>query len=163
MSDDWYAENIRSPFAGGATILATSPTVDAHQASRRTAAPAPRADSTAAHCYALGATVYTSSWHSGTSISGTVTQRAHTSYVDAEFVSGSTYAGSIYVTDTTTKRISGAYFPAAGAGNLLCFAGSTNGVICDNAVITYQGEYCGATGCNSDLIALRGGTSSQNG
>lgn len=162
VSDGYFAENMRTPFRGGGTLY----DLDGRRCT--SGIPAYNASGTpgyftAAHCYDLGENVYSSSWHSGASITGSVTHRYSTQHVDAEFVSGGSYIGHVFVADSSSLRVAGTYFPAAGVENRLCFSGSTTGKKCDNNLITYQGEFCGTTGCNSDHIALRGGTSSQGG
>lgn len=166
VSSALFAENMRSPFRGGGTIYNNS-------GGRCTSGiPAFNANGgagyfTAAHCFSLSSVVYSSTWLSGTSITGTVSHRYGINSVDAEFVSGSTYNGSVFVTDTTSLRISGTYFPSAGQGNALCFSGSTMGKRCDNDLITYAGHVCydidSTNYCWNDMIALRGGTSVQPG
>lgn len=164
VSDVYYREDMRAPFRGGGTIYNTS--------LGRCTSVIPAYNSagtsgyfTAAHCFALSAWTFSSSSLAGASNTGKVTHRYGTAAVDAEFVSQRTYTGRVYTSAdlSVSKPIVGTYYPPAGVGNRLCFSGSTTAVQCGNALITYYGSYCGATGCNDDLLALRGGVATQGG
>ena len=164
VADAYYRENMPSPFRGGGTIYDTG--------LRRCTSGIPAYNAsgipgyfTAAHCFSLSSWVFASSSLAGGSNTGTVTHRYGTGAVDAEFVSGKTYTGRIYsgFDLSVSKPIVGTYFPAAGAGNRLCFSSSTTGNQCGNSLVTYAGHYCGSTGCNDDLLALRGGVATEPG
>lgn len=164
VKDTTYRDNMPVPFRGGGAIY------NLDRARCTSGIPAynsagTRGYFTAAHCFGLSSYVWASSSLAGGSNTGKVSHRYGTDTVDAEFVSGKTYTGRIYtgLNLSVSKPIVGSYFPAAGAGNRLCFSGSTTGVQCGNSVVTYSGNYCGATGCNSDLLALRGGVAAEGG
>lgn len=164
VGDAYYRENMPAPFRGGGTIY------DVGLRRCTSGIPAYNASGTpgyftAAHCFSLSSWVFASSSLAGGSNTGKVSHRYGTAAVDAEFVSGKTYTGRIYTGTSLSisKPIVGTYFPAAGVGNRLCFSGSTTGVQCGNSLITYSGSFCGDTGCNSDLLALRGGVATEPG
>lgn len=161
--DDYYNEDARAPFIGGATIRGYK-----NGALFRCTSGIPARNSngtpgyfTAGHCFELTSHVWTSSSLSGASNSGRVTH-FYNSKIDAQFVSGKSYTGHIY-SGSIKKRVIGTWHPLASQGNRVCFQGSTTGNVCSNQIIAYDQTTCSPSGCFSGLIALRGGTSSQNG
>jgi hypothetical protein len=162
--DSLYREDMRAPFRAGGTIYDTGGGRCTSGIAAFNANGSP-GYFTAAHCFALSQWVFSSDSLAGASNTGTVSHRYGTGAVDAEFVSAKSYTGHVFTgwDLQTSKPVIGTHFPAAGVGNRLCFSGSTTGVQCGNALVTYAGNFCGETGCNSDHLALRGGTSSQPG
>lgn len=165
VKDTIYRDNMPAPFRGGGAIY------DINRSRCTSGIPAynsagTRGYFTAAHCFPLSSDVWAASTLAGGSNTGKVNHRFGTAAVDAEFVSGKTYTGRIYtgLTLSVSKPTVGSYFPAAGAGNRLCFSGSTTGVQCGNSLVTYSGNFCvPPEPCNSDLLALRGGVASEGG
>jgi hypothetical protein len=118
---------------------------------------------TAAHCFAVGATVRTPT---GTLV-GTVRQRGTLNSWwffdnrDVELIGGSSYAARVYtggVVSSSSKAVVGAGDPVAGVTGY-CSSGQTSGEQCNQTVQSTGAMACTATGCKWPVIQYVGGPS----
>jgi len=149
-----------APFWGGASIqsggtCSTGFTVRNSSGTRFT--------TTAAHCFAVGATVRTPT---GTVV-GTVRQRGTLNSWwffdnrDVELIGGSSYAARVYtggVVSSSSKAVVGAGDPVAGVTGY-CSSGQTSGEQCNQTVQSTGAMACTATGCKWPVIEYTGGPS----
>jgi hypothetical protein len=118
---------------------------------------------TAAHCFAVGATVRTPTGR----LFGTVTQRGTLNSWwffdnrDVELIGGQSYAARVYtggVTSTSSKAVVGANDPVAGVTGY-CTSGQTSGEQCNQTVQSTGAIVCTQTGCKWPVIEYTGGPS----
>jgi hypothetical protein len=116
---------------------------------------------TAAHCFAVGATVRTPT---GT-FAGNVTQRGTLNSIffwnnrDVELIGGSSYAGRVYtggVVSTTSRGIVGAGDAVEGFTGY-CSSGQTSGEQCNQKVTSTNAIVCTQTGCKWPILKYTGG------
>jgi hypothetical protein len=116
---------------------------------------------TAAHCFAVGATVRTPT---GTFV-GNVTQRGTLNSIffwnnrDVELIGGSSYAGRVYtggVVSTTSRGIVGAGDAVEGFTGY-CSSGQTSGEQCNQKVTSTNAIVCTQTGCKWPILKYTGG------
>jgi hypothetical protein len=118
---------------------------------------------TAAHCYAVGATVRTPT----NTLVGTVTRRGTLGSTwffdnrDAELIGGQSYAARVYtggVFSTSSKALVSAGDPVAGVTGY-CSSGQTSGEQCNQTVQSTGAMACTSTGCKWPVIEYTGGPS----
>jgi hypothetical protein len=116
---------------------------------------------TAGHCFANGATVWTESL---ARVYGTVFGR-HVDGRDMELIGGQSYAGRIFtggVTSTSSLPVYGAGSAVVGFNNY-CHSGRTTGEQCGHTAQSVTAQVCTQTGCKSPVIAFTGGQLTQGG
>jgi hypothetical protein len=118
---------------------------------------------TAAHCFAVGATVRTPT---GTLV-GSVIQRGTLGSWwffdnrDVELIGGQSYAARVYtggIVSSTSKAVVGAGDPVAGVTGY-CSSGQTSGEQCNQTVQSTGAMACTPTGCKWPVIQYTGGPS----
>ena len=148
-------------FWGGAAIQSGGGTCSAGFAVRKPSGA--RFMTTAAHCYAVGATVRTPT----STFFGSVTQRGTLNSWwffdnrDVELIGGSSYAARVYtggVFSTSSKAVVGAGDPVAGVTGY-CTSGQTSGEQCNQTVNSTGAIVCTQTGCKWPVISYMGGPS----
>jgi hypothetical protein len=119
---------------------------------------------TAAHCFAVGASVLTTD---GNRLVGTVKERGPLNSFwfwdnrDMELIGGQSYAGRIFVGGTTSsasKQVVGAGDPVPGFPGY-CTSGQTSGERCGLTVQSTEAIVCTQTGCKWPVISYTGGPS----
>ncbi len=148
-------------FWGGASIRSGGGTCSAGFTVRKPSGQ--RFMTTAAHCFAVGATVRTPT----STLFGSVTQRGTlNSWLfllnrDVELIGGQSYAARVYtggVTSTSSKAVAGAGDPVAGFTGY-CSSGQTTGEQCNQTVQSTSAIVCTQTGCKWPVIQYAGGPS----
>jgi hypothetical protein len=161
VQDLFHRRDDISPFWGGASIQSGGGTCTAGFTVRKPSGA--RFLTTAAHCYAVGATVRTPT----SRFVGSVTERGTLNSFwfwdnrDMELIGGSSYAGRIYVggvTSSSSKAVVGAGDPVAGFTGY-CTSGQTTGEQCNQTVQSTQAIVCTQTGCKWPVIEYTGGPS----
>jgi hypothetical protein len=152
-------------FWGGAAITSGGGTCSAGFTVRKPSGA--RFMTTAAHCWAVGATVRTPTGR----LFGSVTQRGTLNSWwffdnrDVELIGGQSYAARVYtggVTSTSSKAVVGANDPVAGVTSY-CTSGQTSGEQCNQTVQSTGAIVCTQTGCKWPVIQYGGGGPSQPG
>jgi hypothetical protein len=148
-------------FWGGAAITSGGGTCSAGFTVRKPSGA--RFMTTAAHCFAVGATVRTPT----STLFGSVTQRGTLNSFwfwdnrDVELIGGQSYAARVYtggVFSTSSKAVVGANDPVAGVTGY-CTSGQTSGEQCNQTVQSTGAIVCTATGCKWPVIQYAGGPS----
>jgi hypothetical protein len=116
---------------------------------------------TAAHCFAVGATVRTPT----STFVGNVTQRGTLGSIffwdnrDVELIGGSSYAPRVYtggVVSTTSRGVVGAGDAVSGFTGY-CTSGQTSGEQCNQHVTSTSAIVCTQTGCKWPIVEYTGG------
>ncbi|MFP7706752.1 hypothetical protein, partial [Trueperella sp. LYQ141] len=161
VSTSAYNDGMQAPYRGGGAIY--------NYGGQRCTSGIPaimgstRGYFTAGHCFDNGARIYSRPQAGANYFTGKVTSTIAYPRVDAQFISGVSYAGQVIVDNSGTSwPVAGLYRSETGPGHLICFTGSTSGAVCDNYVQSYKGSYCDGT-CYYNLIELFGGRSCQKG
>ena len=150
-----------APFWGGASITSGGGTCSAGFTVRNSSGT--RFMTTAAHCWAVGATVRTPT----SRLFGTVTQRGTLGSFwfwdnrDVELIGGQSYAPRVYtggIFSTSSKAVVGANDPVAGVTGY-CSSGQTSGEQCNQTVTSTDAIVCTQTGCKWPIISYTGGPS----
>jgi hypothetical protein len=163
-SDTFHRRDDIEPFWGGAGITDRSGVCSSGYAVRNSAGTIRM--TTAGHCFANGATVWTESL---ARVYGTVSGRRLDSITgdgkDMELIGGKSYAGRIYTGSVTSSSS----IPVVSAGsatvgyNDYCHSGRTTGENCGHTATSITAQVCTGTGCKSPVIRFTGGTLSRPG
>ena len=164
IRDSWNRRDDIQPYYGGGGIQSGGALCSSGYAVRN--AVGTRFMTTAGHCFANGATVFT---ESGLNVYGTVSNR-HLPTVtgdakDMELIGGRSYAGRVF----TGGVLSTSSIPVVAAGSAVvgytayCHSGRTTGEACGHTARSTTAQVCTQTGCKSPVIAFTGGTMIQGG
>jgi hypothetical protein len=159
--DQFHRRDDIPAFWGGASINSGGATCSTGFSVRKPSGA--RFITTAAHCYAVGATVRTPT----STFVGTVSQRGTLGSFwfwdnrDVELIGGQSYAGRVYtggIFSSTSKAVVGSGDPVAGVTGY-CSSGQTSGEQCNQTVQSKGAIVCTQTGCKWPVIEYTGGPS----
>jgi hypothetical protein len=159
VQDLFHRRDDIAPFWGGASIRSGGATCSTGFTVRKPSGA--RFTTTAAHCYAVGATVRTPT----STLVGSVTQRGTLGSIwfwdnrDVELIGGQSYAPRVYtggIFSTSSKAVMGATDPVAGVTGY-CSSGQTSGEQCNQTVQSTNAIVCTQTGCKWPVISYTGG------
>jgi hypothetical protein len=165
-TDDLYSRvDDTPPFYGGGGISAYGTFCSSGYAAKK--ANGTIVAVTAGHCWADGTAVTTES--GARAAYGTVSDRRLPTLtpgaIDAELISGQTYAGRIFtggLTSFASIPVVAAGAATAGYTNY-CHSGRSTGQSCGHTANSINGQSCTSTGCKSPLIVWSGGQLMQPG